>query len=159
MPMVDNVQSFSHIFLRLARSSSPLPEIRPSWEAFAHPRSGCLLWFLVTKRILSTHETSSHEDSAPAGHFRRAGARASKCPAGRTFFPGRNRGKASLCPPTAEDTPRYWMKRIPCRRSTSAGSERSRIRLLPVSMRPMASMSSSSRAKSVTERFSCSLSA
>ena len=45
----DNVQSFSHIFLRLARSSSPLPEIRPSWEAFAHPRSGCLLWFLVTK--------------------------------------------------------------------------------------------------------------
>ena len=46
---VDNVQSFSHIFLRLARSSSPLPEIRPSWEAFAHPRSGCLLWFLVTK--------------------------------------------------------------------------------------------------------------
>ena len=46
---LDNVQSFSHIFLRLARSSSPLPEIRPSWEAFAHPRSGCLLWFLVTK--------------------------------------------------------------------------------------------------------------
>lgn len=40
---------FRTFFLRLARSSSPLPEIRPSWEAFAHPRSGCLLWFLVTK--------------------------------------------------------------------------------------------------------------
>ena len=45
----DNVQNFSHIFLGLARSSSPLPEIRSSWEAFAHPRSGCLPWFLVTK--------------------------------------------------------------------------------------------------------------
>ena len=85
----DNVQNFSHIFLGLARSSSPLPEIRPSWEAFAHPRSGCLLWFLVTKRILSTHETSSHEDSAPADHFRRAGARASKCPAGAELLKGR----------------------------------------------------------------------
>ena len=46
---LDNVQNFSHIFLGLARSSSPLPEIRSSWEAFAHPRSGCLPWFLVTK--------------------------------------------------------------------------------------------------------------
>ena len=45
----DNVQNFSHIFFGLARSSSPLPEIRSSWEAFAHPRSGCLLLFLVTK--------------------------------------------------------------------------------------------------------------
>ena len=85
----DNVQNFSHIFLGLARLNSPLPEIRPSWEAFAHPRSGCLLWFLVTKRILSTHETSSHEDSAPTDHFRRAGARASKCPAGAELLKGR----------------------------------------------------------------------
>ena len=46
---LDNVQNFSHIFFGLARSSSPLPEIRSSWEAFAHPRSGCLPWFLVTK--------------------------------------------------------------------------------------------------------------
>ena len=48
----DNVQNFSHIFLGLARSSSPLPEIRPSWETFAHPRSGCLFLFLVTKNSL-----------------------------------------------------------------------------------------------------------
>ena len=74
---------FRTFFWGLARLNSPLPEIRPSWEAFAHPRSGCLLWFLVTKRILSTHETSSHEDSTPTDHFRRAGARASKCPAYR----------------------------------------------------------------------------
>ena len=87
--LLDNVQNFSHIFLGLARLNSPLPEIRPSWEAFAHPRSGCLLWFLVTKRILSTHETSSHEDSAPTDHFRRAGARASKCPAGAELLKGR----------------------------------------------------------------------
>ena len=85
----DNVHNFSHIFLGLARLNSPLPEIRPSWEAFAHPRSGCLLWFLVTKRILSTHETSSHEDSAPTDHFRRAGARASKCPARAELLKGR----------------------------------------------------------------------
>ena len=87
--LLDNVQNFSHIFLGLARLNSPLPEIRPSWEAFAHPRSGCLLWFLVTKRILSTHETSSHEDSAPTDHFRRAGARASKCPARAELLKGR----------------------------------------------------------------------
>ena len=49
---LDNVQNFSHIFLGLARSSSPLPEIRPSWETFAHPRSGCLFLFLVTKNSL-----------------------------------------------------------------------------------------------------------
>ena len=48
----DNVQNFLHIFLGLARSSSPLPEIRPSWETFAHPRSGCLFLFLVTKNSL-----------------------------------------------------------------------------------------------------------
>ena len=80
---------FRTFFWGLARSSSPLPEIRPSWEAFAHPRSGCLLWFLVTKRILFTHETSSHEDSAPTDHFRRAGARASKFPAGAELLKGR----------------------------------------------------------------------
>ena len=80
---------FRTFFWGLARLNSPLPEIRPSWEAFAHPRSGCLLWFLVTKRILSTHETSSHEDSAPTDHFRRAGARASKCPAGAELLKGR----------------------------------------------------------------------
>ena len=50
--LADNVQNFSHIFLGLARSSSPLPEIRPSWETFAHPRSGCLFLFLVTKNSL-----------------------------------------------------------------------------------------------------------
>jgi len=38
---------FRTFFWGLARSSSPLPEIRSSWEAFAHPRSGCLPWFLV----------------------------------------------------------------------------------------------------------------
>ena len=80
---------FRTFFGGLARLNSPLPEIRPSWEAFAHPRSGCLLWFLVTKRILSTHETSSHEDSAPTDHFRRAGARASKCSAGAELLKGR----------------------------------------------------------------------
>ena len=80
---------FRTFFWGLARLNSPLTEIRPSWEAFAHPRSGCLLWFLVTKRILSTHETSSHEDSAPTDHFRRAGARASKCPAGAELLKGR----------------------------------------------------------------------
>ena len=80
---------FRTFFGGLARLNSPLPEIRPSWEAFAHPRSGCLLWFLVTKRILSTHETSSHEDSAPTDHFRRAGARASKCPAGAELLKSR----------------------------------------------------------------------
>ena len=80
---------FRTFFWGLARSSFPLPEIRSSWEAFAHPRSGCLLWFLVTKRILSTHETSSHEDSAPTDHFRRAGARASKCPARAELLKGR----------------------------------------------------------------------
>ena len=35
---VDNVQSFSHIFLKLAHLSSPRPEIRLSWEVFAQPR-------------------------------------------------------------------------------------------------------------------------
>ena len=102
----------------------------------------------------SCPERSSH---IPAGHFR-LNRHILSPQAGRSSRGG-TEGKASLCPPTAEDTPRYCMKRIPCRRSTSAGSESSRIRLLPVSMRPMASMSSSSRAKSVTERFSCSLSA
>ena len=39
-------------FFWLARSSAPLPEIRPSWEAFAHPRPGCLPWFLITKNSI-----------------------------------------------------------------------------------------------------------
>ena len=40
-------------------------------------------------RILSAHETSSHENSAPTDHFRRAGARASKCPARAELLKGR----------------------------------------------------------------------
>lgn len=114
--------------------------------------------FLISGVSAERHALHSlkGETHIPAGHFR-LNRHILTPQAGRSSRGG-TEGKASLCPPTAEGSPRYWTKRIPCRRSTSAESERSRIRLLPVSMRPMASMSSSSRAKSVTERFSCSLS-